>query len=287
MKETDLIRNDPYLNKLITENGLTEEYIEENLPVFLRVLRSRSLCEGCTDIGMCRQSGKTMRSALSFDTVLIEEKERCPFGRTIDQRKELREKYIWCDIPEELLDLDLFNIVPKTNQRQLFTELFDIYEERRKKGLFVSGTVGTGKSYNCTALANSLVKKGKRVAYIKASNFFNDLKSRYSDFSDSIDSIINRVKNADYLFLDDLGSEAVSEFVRDDVLFRILDHRMENRKLTVFISNYGKKDLFRHYQYDRRDNPNTMNATRLMERISILSDDYVLTGKDLREEDYA
>ena len=155
------------------------------------------------------------------------------------------------------------------------------------KGLFVSGTVGTGKSYNCTALANSLVGKGKKVAYVKAANFFNDLKSRYTDFSDGIDTLINRIKNVEYLFLDDLGSEAVSEFVRDDVLFRLLDYRMENRKMTVFISNYGKKDLFRHYQYDRRDNPNTMNATRLMERINILSDDYVLTGKDLREEDYA
>ncbi len=287
MNELDLIKNDPYLKKLIAENGLTDPFIDENLPAFLRVYRSRDLCKGCQGLEMCAQKTAGERLSLEYDGVLIEEIERCRFGSFIHRRKQLRDAYIYCDIPEKLLDLDLFNIVPKMNQRTLFTELFNIYDEKRNKGLFISGNVGTGKSYNCTALANSLVKKGKRVAYVKAANFFNDLKARYAGGNEGIDTLINRIKNADVLFLDDLGSEGVSEFVRDDVLFRILDYRMENRKMTLFISNYSKKDLFKHYQYDRRDNPNTMNATRLMERIDILSDDYVLTGKDLREEEYA
>ena len=75
---------------------------------------------------------------------------------------------------------------------------------------------------------------------------------------------------------------AVSEFVRDDILFRILDYRLENKLTTIFTSNLNKSDLLKHYTYDRKDNSNLMNAKRLMERIDILADDYVLSGRNLR-----
>ncbi|MBQ4019762.1 MAG: prepilin peptidase, partial [Erysipelotrichaceae bacterium] len=86
------------------------------------------------------------------------------------------------------------------------------------------------------------------------------------------------------LFLDDIGSEAVSEFVRDDILFRVLNYRLENKLMTIFTSNLSKEELMKHYQYDRKEKSNLMNARRLMERIDILSDDYVLAGKNLRRE---
>lgn len=283
MIDINTIKNDKYLSKIINDNNLSDSFISENLSVFKRVLLSRGLCNGCTNISQCRQAKKGERLSLSYDQVLIEEIERCEYGSSVYSLKELSQAYLYCDIPANLMDLDMDNITPKDNQRQLFNELFDIYEGKRNKGLFISGELGTGKSYNCTALANSLVKKGKRVAYVKASSFFNDLKSLYSNTNEGIDSTINKIKHADYLFLDDLGSEAVSEFVRDDILFRVLDYRMENKKTTIFISNYTKDGLFKHYQYDRKDNANTMNAKRLMERINILSDDYILTGKNLRE----
>ena len=54
--------------------------------------------------------------------------------------------------------------------------------------------------------------------------------------------------------------------------------------MTIFTSNLSKEELMKHYQYDRKEKSNLMNARRLMERIDILSDDYVLAGKNLRRE---
>ena len=92
------------------------------------------------------------------------------------------------------------------------------------------------------------------------------------------------MKKAEYLILDDIGSEAVSEFVRDDILFRILDYRLDHSLITLFTSNLTKEELLKHYQYDRREKSNLMNAKRLMERIDILTDDYVLMGKNMRRK---
>ena len=169
-------------------------------------------------------------------------------------------------------------------QKQLYLLLAAILYEKREKGLYIYGDLGTGKTYLCTALANSLVKKGKKIAFVKVSNFFNEMKSYFSQDPDMIDRNISILKKAEYLFLDDIGSEAVSEFVRDDILFRVLDYRLENKLMTIFTSNLSKEELMKHYQYDRKEKSNLMNARRLMERIDILSDDYVLAGKNLRRE---
>ena len=168
------------------------------------------------------------------------------------------------------------------DQEQLYLKLAAIYTKKTNKGLYIVGDLGVGKTYLCAALANSLVKNGEKVAFVKVSNFFNEIKSYISTRNELIDENINRLQKATYLFLDDIGAESVSEFVRDDILFRILDYRLENKLTTIFTSNLNKEDLLKHYTYDRKDNANLMNAKRLMERIDILGEDLTVLGKNMR-----
>ena len=88
---------------------------------------------------------------------------------------------------------------------------------------------------------------------MKVSNFISDMKGYIGTNSDLLKKNIENLKMADYLFLDDLGSEAVSEFVRDDILFTILDYRLENNLMTIITSNLNFEDLLKHYQYDRKE----------------------------------
>ena len=128
------------------------------------------------------------------------------------------------------------------------------------------------------------MKKGKKTAFVKVSDFFNRMKSFINSDTWQIDRNISILQKAEYLILDDIGSEAVSEFIRDDILFRILDYRLDHSLITLFTSNLTKEELLKHYQYDRKEKANLMNAKRLMERIDILTEDYVLTGRNMRRK---
>ena len=278
MKDIELIKNDEHLSKVSTD----DEFIRKNLTTFMDVYRSRQLCVGCEGLFACRQKSKGQRLDLTSDGVLMEEIEYCSFAMEERRRKALLHKYRYCDVTPSLADIDLNNITYTDDQKQLYLRLAAILHEMTDKGLYIYGDLGVGKTYLCVALANSLVKKGKKVAFVKVSNFFNEMKSYFGSNSEMIDKNINILKKAEYLFLDDIGSEAVSEFVRDDILFRVLDYRLENRLMTIFTSNLSKQELLKHYQYDRKEKSNLMNARRLMERIDILSDDYVLSGKNMR-----
>lgn len=283
-KNLEIVKNDPYVKSLIEKYNLSDTFIQQNLYKILGVLESRSKCIGCKGLFSCSQKSKGERYGLTFDKVLFEEIEYCEYGSDKQKKDNILKSYLYCDVPEKLIDVDLNNIKPTNDQNVLFVPLYDIYENVRTKGLYIAGDLGVGKTYLCVALANSLVKKGEKVAFVKVSDFFNEMKSLISTRNDLIDINMNKLQKAKYLFLDDIGSESVSEFVRDDTLFRILDYRLENNLTTIFTSNLNKGELEKHYTYDRNDKSNAMKAKRLMERIDILSDNIVLAGKNMRRQ---
>lgn len=281
-KNLDLIKNDLYFNDFLKKNNLSDAFVEEHIGKFLRVYKSRSLCNGCNGLNSCSQGCKGERLDLTYDGVLIDEVEYCDYALNRLKKQNLSKSYSYCDIPETLISIDLNNVNYTDEQKDLYLKLAAILHKKANKGLYIAGDLGVGKTYLCAALANSLVKNGERVAFVKVSNFFNEMKSYINNKNDLMDKNINALMKSTYLFLDDIGSEAVSEFVRDDILFRVLDYRLENKLVTIFTSNLNKDELLKHYTYDRKDNSNLMNAKRLMERIDILADDFVLSGKNMR-----
>ena len=100
--------------------------------------------------------------------------------------------------------------------------------------------------------------------------------------NEEYEKVLDNIKKVKYLFLDDIGTEQVTSYSRDDLLFNILDYRMENRLCTIFTSNLSKESLLKHYTFDKYDNASTIKAKRLLERIDILSDNYVLQGANKR-----
>ncbi|MBR0420680.1 MAG: ATP-binding protein [Erysipelotrichaceae bacterium] len=284
MKDLQAVLNDEYINSFLKENNVSERYALDHLYTLERVSESRKKCESCKGLEECDQSSQGMRLALSYDGGFVEEVEYCPYAIKIVERRRLKNAYVYCDIADEMLDLRLESINYKEDQKKLYLLLAAILYKKSDKGLYICGDLGVGKTYLCSALANSLVLNKEKVAFVKVSNFFNEMKGFFNTDPSMIDVNINRLKKASYLFFDDIGSEAVSEFVRDDILFRILDYRLENKLITIFTSNLNKEELLKHYQYDRKEKANLMNAKRLMERIDILTDNYVLSGTDLRRE---
>ena len=287
MKVLDAIKENKELKKFIDKHNLSDDYINENINEFLRCLDSLERCNNCAGLHQCRQSTPGQRLTLDYQGVLVEEIEYCRYAKDKHNKDRLANSYDYCNVASTLLDIDLDNIEYTKQQEELYALLLGILHKKKNKGLYIVGDLGVGKTYLCTALANSLVKKGEKVAYVKVSTFFNEMKSYVTSNSIIVDKMINKLKRVDYLFFDDIGSETVSQFVRDDILFNILDYRLDNKMVTIFNSNLNLEELYKHYQYDRKEKSNMMNAKRLIERIDILTDNYVLQGPNLRRKDNA
>lgn len=146
-------------------------------------------------------------------------------------------------------DLDLSN--------KDFTEVYkrckkycEVADEVYKNGygMYLYGNSGTGKTLLTACMANELMEKEYSVLFTNFFEINRAIRNTYSGKTNETDNnIINNIANADFLFIDDFGTESLSKNNGDnftqDKIFEIINKRYNNVKPTIFSSNYSLKDL--------------------------------------------
>lgn len=131
------------------------------------------------------------------------------------------------------------------------------------KGIFIYGATGVGKTYFCHALANS-----KRGIFVQ--NFVS-LLSEFRDYMQKgfYFEKMKELCNEDYLVIDDIGAEKVTDFVLE-FLYTITNRRYENLKRTIFTTNLSLSEFQERY------------GDRILSRLSEMCIMVELKGKDRR-----
>lgn len=147
------------------------------------------------------------------------------------------------------------------------------WEENREegRGLYLCGGVGTGKTHLAVAILNELVRK-KRVPslFVTVPELLDNLRETYNKPGRNLDEWMDAVQNAEFLVLDDLGSERPTEWVRERI-FVIVNHRYREALPTVFTSNIGPEEL------------PTQLSGRTASRIIAMCEGVEIEGDDYRE----
>lgn len=115
--------------------------------------------------------------------------------------------------------------------------------QEKGRGLYLCGGVGTGKTHLAVAVLNELIRR-KRVPslFITVPELLDNIRETYSKPGRDLDEWMYAVQNADFLVLDDLGSERPTNWVRERI-FVIVNHRYREALPTIFTSNIGPKEL--------------------------------------------
>lgn len=268
-----------YIKDFIEKNNLSTGFVSDNFSVFDECLNSIEICKNCTGYDTCKQRKRGELVGLNYDGLLSNTILCCKHYEFEEKLKKQATSFVYSDIPLLHYDLSLKNIVLDEDElKNLFGLCYSVYDGSSKKGLYIFGDLGVGKTYMCIALANSLVANNKKVGFIKINDFVTKMSQLIREDINEYERMVNKVKKCEYLFVDDIGSETVTEFSRDRLLFNILDYRMENKLCTFFTSNLDKNALLKHFSIEQ----DSIKAKRLMERIDILSDNYCLNGINKR-----
>lgn len=278
---TSFIKNEPYIKEVIAKYNISDTEILDNLNVFEEAYKSINLCRNCNGINNCKQKTKGEVFTIGYDGKPINVIRYCKFLKTQLHIDKIRSSYVYTDIPNKLLTLNLDNIQPNNEwQELLFKPLYDILNKERNKGVYIYGGFGVGKTYFVSALANSLVEKGNKVVFVKCNPFVTDMYALLMEDTYSFENLLNKIKKADYLIIDDIGTENVSAFSRDRLLYNILEYRLDNDLCTIFTSNFDIKNL--EVRFNQIPDP---NAGRICERIKSLADEFILRGENQRHND--
>jgi DNA replication protein DnaC len=120
-----------------------------------------------------------------------------------------------------------------------FAEQFPVVD----KGLFLVGPPGIGKSHLAVAALKQVVAtRGARGLFYDVRELLRLIRSTYNPVVKAAEmDILQPVMDADLLVLDDLGAEKTSEWV-EETLNLIVNTRYNERRATIFTSNYEEKE---------------------------------------------
>lgn len=210
----------------------------------------------------------------------------CKYKRHLDKENNYLKNIYYFNINTDIRKAAMKEIDTKDKNRFAVIKWINDYLKSVKKntlhkGLYLSGNFGCGKTYLLSAMLNELAKSGKRVAIIYYPEFLRSLKESFND-SDEYRQKFNMIKKTEYVLLDDIGADSVTEWSRDEVLGTILQYRMEEKLPTFFTSNLTIEELENHLSLANRE-VDQVKARRIIERIKQLTDSMTMISENKRK----
>ena len=137
--------------------------------------------------------------------------------------------------------------------------------------LYLYVAVGIGKTYIAAALLKHDIENGKSALFITTADLLDKIRACYDDKNNMRESqVVHSYMDIDNLYLDDIGSEKVTDWAIHR-LYTIIDHRYSEDKRTVFTSNLSLDEL------------KTLYGDRFTSRIiEMCGNPIKLTGEDRR-----
>ena len=236
---------DPYIMKVLSDGQVGRDFIEENWVEFLDFQEDMQKCKDCRGLYQCHKVSKGMKQAVHVEnhhlkTILVP----CKYGKEILEKQNILSHITVSNVSDDLLLSDLKSIKDIMN-KELASTIDHFLSNTSKKGLFICGPSGCGKSTLAGFLTRSLAKQGYHLGYMHLPTYLIDLKNSFNEFGN--DNNIEELRNVDYLVIDDLGGENVTGWSRDEVLAAVLTYRNQNKKITLFTSQYTQDDLIKIY----------------------------------------
>ncbi|QMU07828.1 primosomal protein DnaI [Levilactobacillus suantsaii] len=164
-----------------------------------------------------------------------------------------------------------------------FIESYEDHPHQRHQALYLTGNFGVGKTYLLAAVAHQLATDGYSTTLVHFPSFAVEMKNAIG--KDGVGDKLDAIKKAPVLMIDDIGADAMSAWIRDDVLGVILEYRMQEELPTFFSSNFSMAQLEKdHLRISTRGDDEPLKAQRLMQRIRFLAREVTMLGTNRRPQ---
>jgi DNA replication protein DnaC len=141
------------------------------------------------------------------------------------------------------------------------------YKFDGKKGLYIWGGCGTGKTHALYAIARAIfANTRKTVQVVNIVEFLNDIKSTYDNKYEDAEQII---KTKVILCIDDIGTENLTTWSTEQI-YRVINFRYEQMLPTFFATNLSPQEM------------SVRLGDRIMSRIAEMCEMINLNGEDKR-----
>ncbi len=269
-----------FVNKLKIKEELAMKYtskIEHTVSDLKNCKNCKNLMECKNEVNGCVYYPNVLEDRIEFDYVA------CKYKNKELKESKLNKSILFGLTDEEkkarMSDIDI-NDQKRVPIIKWLKKFYDNYP-KTKKGLFLHGSFGSGKTFLISALLNELANKNYKTILIYFPEVLSKLKASFNSENSSYEDLLNELKTCDLLLIDDIGAETVTSWSRDEVLGTILQYRMEHSLATFITSNFNIEELEHHLSLSK-NSVDILKSRRIIERIKQLTDDMELVSVNRR-----
>lgn len=281
-----LYEENPLFKKIVNSLDIEKSKLINNTSKIEDSCKQLEKCMKCKNILECKNevSGYVYYPSIENDEVVFSY-IMCKHKKKLEEKTAYLKNITLFEMPKEVRNASIKDIDTEDENRfdtiiWLKNFMDDYKKGNAKKGLYLTGNFGCGKTYLVCAMLNELAKKGHKIAIVYYPEFLRSLKE--SLYDNDYMSKFNEIKKAELLLIDDIGAETTTQWGRDEILGTILQYRMQEGLITFFTSNFDLKDLEEHFSFSKAGTER-VKARRIMERIKQLTECITMVSENRRK----
>lgn len=282
LKQSDL---DNYKNNLLFKDSfpLSDDEVIYNIAYFDNIIDNDQKCkvdkeDNCPTNGYHLQVRRNPENLLLSFYYL-----RCKKVAKLTAMKEKQKNILFSSYPLTKNFIDIHSEKTTTKSKNDFLKIFfDIWKTKSNKGIYIYGTPGVGKTYLFKMISSKIVVSSDdvKIGLIFIPDMVETIKSSFSKPSSNLNKMNDAIKNADFLFLDDIGAEFASDWFYSNNFLSMLNLRIESNKPTFFNSNLSLKEYENKIANSLKSYDKKVIASRVVDRIRRLVGNNILQITD-------
>lgn len=240
------MRKNPDFAASLAKNEVTDEELKEFFPLILSSYEDLLACSKCPGYSSCP------KEIIHTTSYLRREKDGI-IGRFFGscairaEKERLESSYLVHDFPDEYLESHLVNLLKSDKETKDLINKLSLSLNSPKSWAFIHGEEGSGKSYAIASFTNSFAVQGASIAFLDTPKRLDELKGLSIKDKIGFEKTMKEYEEADFLILDNFGTEFKSEYLRDQVLLPLLNARSSNDLPTYFLSSFSLNEIITLY----------------------------------------
>lgn len=256
--------NCPAAIKYIKSLKIPEDKVEEDIVKIYDFVSDLNFCKKCPGVANCNKDTPRLCTKIVYQDGVIS-RELVPCKEYLKQIK-FRNQFIIRDFDDSWLTSDLKKIDHTNERKATIIKYNEILKgTSATPWIYIMGEPGTGRTFLAANIALDIAKKEKGpICFIDTPSRFKEIASKKDN--EQFNQLVERYSTVPVLVMDDLGNEYKSDFIRESILFPILNARSKAHLLTIITSDFDIADVTTMYLTNQASKPKVEQIKRLLKR---------------------
>ena len=253
----------PAAVKYIRSLKIPDDLIDQEIVKINDMVMDLNYCKKCPGINACSKATPRLVTKIVYkDGVVSREIVPCKEYLKI---VKFRNQFIVRDFPDDWLNSELRKIDKTTQRKEVVEKYLSFAKGESQQWIYIMGEGGTGRTFVAANITLDMAKNEKGpIAFIDAPYRFKEIASKKDN--DAFNELLERYQTVPVLVIDDLGNEYKSDFIRESILFPILNARAKAHLFTIITSDFNISDIAKMYLTNKASEPKCEQIKRLLKR---------------------